>query len=1078
MLFVVCFIPLAMHAAVADDAGDIARAAKRNSAVTVTATAARQKSDVSQFPSASSASRQAITKSSDSSVRERTTGPRDGVVVSANQSRATGTAQSVGTRNAVANGARTAVSASPRVSARTARTTTNTPNISARTATSNASRSATQGRSGVQTAAPSRVMANTAPRRISAGTTARAAATGSEIQTAAPTKDYKKCREVYYNCMDEFCANKDTQLKRCACSARINDFTGVKKQLSSIEDKMLDFNQRLLTVNMDKEDADAISKATDGELASQQKDKSASKQILDEISKKLKGNSADNDLTRNLSSISLSLNADSAFDNIDSMMGASTTTKEGVALYNAALPICREMAAEVCDADAASVAESGYQMAVEQDCNTVAKAYETKQGQALEKIREGGALLEMSRLDIHQKRNSDDILACKKKMLDMMSDSTVCGTDLGKCLDNTGRYIDPSTGEAFLTVSLVDLGSLITRPLGDQKWTTASGNDKFVTFLNSKKKYLEPAMENCQDISDRVWDDFIEDALAQIKLAQERKLEDMRQGCTSLTTQCLTNTAKSISEFDARALSIFGVTADKTVNEMCASVKTSCTALLESTSGDVDWAGGMTEIETDKTYASIIQTCREVGKACIIQTCKSISGNFGLCESIDQSVNRKSIINRTACWSEVVKCVADAGQDPIDRILKQLGKNPNLSQTDKPFIQEATFYPENYGHLLGTIIRTTDNSSVTDCEPAPIKDNDGNITAPPKYNCVYDICATCGKSGQPDCATCRLAEKIWGNCEYAPTTTLTKDTDQNMIKLTTGQKFDTLLSWFAVNTNTSGNLASCKDTSCGIGSVLDDETGSCVASSNMSSDKKMCVPTSQFNIVPKTPTPWTNCCTGNIKDAFGNCCLTGASQDITDMNLNETNYYGDNQGNTKICTPETNTPTKFVAAFDAVGGTDYKHGYKYLVCVGSATTTYDKLDATGFPGGQQVKCSGGKFVIINNDTGTYESPVFKFDTDGTPGVKDILLENQLYPANYYRIEKKECVLNPTKNSWGVVSKENDTNTWKWDIKTEECNKISGLPVNSKTVNNLKIWYDITTLGSTETSPKQSPQTGN
>ena len=104
---------------------------------------------------------------------------------------------------------------------------------------------------------------------------------------------------------------------------------------------------------------------------------------------------------------------------------------------------------------------------------------------------------------------------------------------------------------------------------------------------------------------------------------------------------------------------------------MCASVQNACTALLKTTQGegqDEDWVGGMSEIATSKTYETILQTCREVGRACIIQACKSISGNFAMCENIQNSINRKSIINRTSCWPEVLKCVNEAGEDAINNI--------------------------------------------------------------------------------------------------------------------------------------------------------------------------------------------------------------------------------------------------------------------------------------------------------------------------------------------------------------------------------------------------------------------------
>ena len=93
-------------------------------------------------------------------------------------------------------------------------------------------------------------------------------------------------------------------------------------------------------------------------------------------------------------------------------------------------------------------------------------------------------------------------------------------------------------------------------------------DEKFVSYLNSKKIFLESATENCQDIADTVWDQFIDDALAQIKLAQDKKLEEVRQSCTTLTAQCLSDAAETLEDFDSRALSIFGIEADKTAKQM------------------------------------------------------------------------------------------------------------------------------------------------------------------------------------------------------------------------------------------------------------------------------------------------------------------------------------------------------------------------------------------------------------------------------------------------------------------------------------------------------------------------------
>ena len=854
-------------------------------------------------------------------------------------------------------------------------------------------------------------------RRNLSTTTASGRLSRSATTTAAEevlSSNYEKCREVYNSCMDEFCANKDSQLKRCACSSRINEFDGLKAQLTEVEDKLLDFNQRLLTVNMEKEDAEALYQATEGELAFNTEDESESKKMLDEIAEKLNTTFADSTQSQNLSPISLSLNVDAAFDSVDSLMGASTTTKSGTELYSAALPVCREMALEVCSQDELDIAESGYQMMIEQDCNTVAKTYETQQDQARAKIYEGSALLDMSRLSIYQQRNSDDILTCKKKMLDMLTDSSVCGEGLGKCLDISGKYIDPSTGEAILTTNLAELASLIVRPDANQTWTSAPGNEKFVTYLNSKKKFLEPAMENCQDIADNVWDAFIEDALAQIKLAQESKLEEVRQGCTTLTTQCLTDAAESIEDFDARALSIFGVQADKTVKEMCAQVQNACTALLNTTDGGDIWEEGMTEIATDKTYETILSTCREVGRSCIIQACKSISGNFGLCENIQNSVNRKSIINRTACWDEVVQCVADAGVESIDKIMEKLQSTGVVDGSDG-----LSFYL----NLYGTNTRFADND--------PLCVQDGFT------GCVYDVCFDkCQSIGRDEttgallysdeCKTCRLAERVWGNCEADPTTDLPEDTSHNRIRTPLSGTNDTLLSWFATNTNTAEELDNCRDTSCGRGytSYYDEATGTtmCVSKTNISPDGQICPPQTFWRI--KITNNLSNCCKNatdsesGSRDMYGNCCELNKTNTVTGLNINATaSYFNrlttssrqdvtsddqeaglENIGSLDILDDKVNA-SGFCVASDsniAVAIKDYpKNGMNYLICNNGTIFGYVDAITDGYPQGTKVVCSG-KYIWLNKAPDGKLS-YFNVTFDGEP--QNTTIENYYIKAN-------------------------------------------------------------------------------
>ena len=890
LLFIACLTPLILNTAVADTLKNQTRGTNRRAPTTTTT---RNRANTVTIPR---------TTTTGTNIRERATTPTRGT---------------------------------------TARTTTSQKAITVRNTTSQKPRTSTA-RSAVTTrATPTMTRATNATRLTSRTRSATNTITREDIIS----RDTKKCREIFYNCMDEFCANKDAQLKRCACSTRINEFRGLQDNLNAVEDKLLDFGQRLLTVNLDKEDAITMNQATEGELAFNQADKSKSKQMLDEIAKKLNTSFDNSNFDQGLNAISLSLNSDAAFDSIDSMAGASTTTKSGKELYSAALPVCREMALEVCSAEELSIAEGGYQMLIEQDCNTVKKSFQTQSDQARTKVFENSALLDMSRLDIHQQRNSDDILTCKNKMLNMLTDSTVCGTDMGKCLDTSGQYIDPSTGAAILTPNLANLNKLITRPVGNQTWTSIPKNSRYISFLNTKKKFLEPAMENCQKVSDYVWDQFIEDALAQIKLAQDAKLEEVRQSCTTLTTQCLDQALDSITDFDARAISVFGISADKTTKAMCADVKNACTALFMSTdqlptdTEQTDWDSGITEITNTKSYEMIISTCREVGRNCIIQVCTSITGNFGLCENIDKSINRKSIIQRTACWDEVLNCVASAGEKTIDQIMKLQNR-------------VAT---NNSGTIYNQLYTNTEQ--------------------------IYDYCAEryCTSTETPECQRCRLAEEIWGNCEKEPTTPLDKDTSNKIYLTASNSKSETLLSWFAHNTGTATMDDSCRISECPPGFIMPEGYDACMSMDDITTDGVLCTFNNTNNSRFMVTSDATNCCiNGTANNSLINnattCCPYTSTMNTT--NSFQSGNFITTLSSGKICS-QTASQSITPILNTTIDNTEFT-----LACMGGNVATSNVTDT--FPGGQDIECDG-TYILISN-SGLVVDPYTVYGTSTTPSV--------------------------------------------------------------------------------------------
>ena len=917
MFFNVCLGVLVLCNARGLEYDDVARAASRSSG-TGTSGATPVRGTAASVQSATKSCTQGAisTRSGTTNSRERAT-----TVTPAPSSETRSSTKNVATRSAQTTPTRTTGTAivTPTRSTATSVASRSAVPSGATRGTTTAARTAT-----ARTARRTSSRTNTSSSRSALRGISRAATTTGE--SVGLVTNYTRCRDIYYECMDEFCANKDANLRRCACSARANEFDSVKKQMNTFEDKMLDFNQRLLLVNLDAEDVNAINTATAGEEAFYAtKDTTASKRALDDIAKKLNTTFGDDASGTSLAPISLTLNLDSAFDTVDSFMGSDTTTRSGTALYNAAIPICRETALEVCTEDELSLAIGGYQMLMEQDCNTVQKSYQAQVDAARTKVFESSALLDMSRLDAYQTRNSDDILTCKRKMLEMLTDGTVCGANMEKCLDMTGKYIDPTTGAAFLTSDLANLDNLISRPSANQTWLSANSSGKFVSYLRGKQQYILSATTNCQDIADTVWDSFLEDALAQIKLAQTNKLQEIRVACTTLTSECLTSASESIAEFDARALSTFGVLADRTANAMCADVRNACTALMGD-GGDTAWETGISSIAISKTFDTLIASCTQVGRNCIIQSCRSINGNFALCDDINYSANRHAILERTSCWPDVLNCVGSAGDAAIGEIMASLGK----SMTDD-------FHSDlGYG--------TTDpGDNICDCESVYVSDI--------------------------ECAKCHIAERIWGNCEADPNTTIEDENENSPAHnriLMPAVTNDTLLSWFALNTGTASDNRSCVNTRCTTNDFhpgyMGPTTPICVPAgdnNNITDDGLYCPdPHHRMDVAPDT----TNCCFNSenlwnhtfipgISGALDACCEGTLRDDI--------------------CLPNGVSAKKILAT----------NGSKQIICIGSNDFSGGGDTNGDFPSGDQLQCAG-TFIMV--DGTNYTEPDNK-DNNGTGG---------------------------------------------------------------------------------------------
>jgi hypothetical protein len=188
--------------------------------------------------------------------------------------------------------------------------------------------------------------------------------------------------------------------------------------------------------------------------------------------------------------------------------------------------------------------------------------------------------------------------------------------------------------------------------------------------------------------------------------------------------------------------------------------------------------------------------------------------------------------------------------------------------------------------------------------------DDDNCTKDTTYTNLYAPieCTGCNKKIHI------LSEYIWGNCEHAPSTELNDTIKQNQIKIVSDQTQETLLSWFARNTNTQNKDDSCRDTTCGAGEEYYSDLDKCVSTDlfEAGTQRKMycgaAAGTTQNFYVFDGYDKLSNCCKTLIQNRY--CCDSGFSASSTIDNNSITICVPTEKSQIKYITTKENQTTK------------------------------------------------------------------------------------------------------------------------------------------------------------------------
>ena len=431
------------------------------------------------------------------------------------------------------------------------------------------------------------------PTRIS-----RAATT---VSTKTFGTSYNSCRDAYFTCMDQFCAQLDDTYNRCVCSSKLNDIKTQEKKLSQTNDSLQEFEAlNIDAISKTTNEVKSMASASAGEK-SIKKDSSKSEKTLQNISDVLKQSKQQSLSTTG--KLDIAGDIKQIWTTTDLIGGSNISNLTGEALFNAVHSQCNELVKETCAASDLKMVASAYGMYIENDCAILQNELDKKKVAANTAIREKRHQMQDARLENYDAHNSLTMNDCIAKVRNTITSDTICGENYVHCLDFSGKYLDIKTGKAIYSPDFYQIENQLSLS-GD---ILKNGkNTAFVTMLNTKRDVAEKDLDLCRNISDEVWNEFLRQAIVEIYQGQQKRVSDVKAECLEVVNKCYLDKSESLQNFSGDYSQMVFVQTLELSEEMCADKLNTCSNLY---GGGPEGLNTLIATMTGITDLTIEQSC-------------------------------------------------------------------------------------------------------------------------------------------------------------------------------------------------------------------------------------------------------------------------------------------------------------------------------------------------------------------------------------------------------------------------------------------------------------------------------------
>lgn len=440
----------------------------------------------------------------------------------------------------------------------------------------------------------------------------------SRISRAAQLSDtfsvgYNACRDAYFTCMDQFCANANDTYRRCICSARLDEIKTKQRALANAADQIQDFKDlNIEAIPKTPAEVNAMLSASEGEYAASiAKDTSESAKKLAGISDVLTNTKSKSLSMAGTLDIAGDINAIWATTNLAS--GANIANLTGETLYNAVHSQCVDLVANHCESKSTlNMVVSAYGMYIENDCTILANALGKQKTTANMTIRETEREMNQARLENYNAHNSTSINDCVAKVRVDITADTACGKDYIHCLDTSGLYLNKSTGEPIYSPDFYQLETMASLTGDILKNQT---NRLLVAELNRKRVFAEKSLSTCTDLADEVWDEFMRQAITEIYQGQQSRIRQVKEECLDVVNKCYDEKTASLRDFTNTDEQLLLGSRLELSEQLCREKLTACSNL---------YGGGSTGLQ------ELIDTMYNITSQKIAQNCASTLQEYAM----------------------------------------------------------------------------------------------------------------------------------------------------------------------------------------------------------------------------------------------------------------------------------------------------------------------------------------------------------------------------------------------------------------------------------------------------------------